>query len=528
MKILVADKISATGVSLLKEQKGFEVIEAYGSSPEKVKELAKEAAAIIVRSDTKITADTLSTANNLKVIGRAGVGVDNIDLDASTEKGVIVMNTPSGNTIATAELTFTHMLCGTRPIAQANASMTEGRWDRKVLSGSELRGKSLAVIGLGRIGGEVAKRAQAFGMTILGYDPYVTEARAHEMDIELVNLEDAFKRADYITVHMPLTDTTRYMIDEKAFTIMKDGVRVFNCARGGIIKESALVEALKSGKVASAGLDVYESEPLAEDSELRKIPNIVLTPHLGASTREAQDNVGLEIAEAIRDTLLHGKIQNAINMPSVDAKTLETIRPLLGLGEKLGTILQQTAEEQVVKLKITYLGSLGEIDTIPLTRSIQRGYLKAISGDMVNDVNAPYKLKQMGIEVESTKSNSEIDYAQLIKVEAFYSNGKSCTISGSLMGNDKPRIVELKGLDIEINPASNLMILENKDTPGMIGYLGTLLGNAKVNIANMSVSRNNDAETALSVYEMDSVPADAIIEEIKAHENIKAVKIVQF
>ena len=292
MKILVADKISPTGVAYLQKQSGLEVIEAYGSTPEKILELSKDVSAIIVRSETKITPEVFAAAKELKVVGRAGVGVDNIDVEAATENGVIVMNTPTGNTIATAELTFTHMLCGARPIPQASAGMKAGNWDRKKFSGSELRNKTLAVIGLGRIGTEVAKRAKAFDMTVLAYDPFLSQSRAKSLDIEVVELEEAFRQADYITVHMPLTETTKYMIDEKAFSIMKDGVRLFNCARGGIIKESALVEAVKSGKVAAAGLDVFEEEPLAEDHELRKLDNVVLTPHLGASTKEAQESVG--------------------------------------------------------------------------------------------------------------------------------------------------------------------------------------------------------------------------------------------
>ena len=301
MKILVADRISPLGVEFLQKQDDFEVIEAYGSSPEQVLELAKDASAIIVRSDTKVTREVFEIASELKAVGRAGVGVDNIDVPAATEKGEIVMNTPGGNTIATAELTFTHMLCSTRPIVRGVTGMSEGKWERKLLKGAELKGKTLAVLGLGRIGAEVAKRALAFEMTVVAYDPYLTAERAKELDLEKVELEEAFSKADYLTVHMPMTDETRNIVDESAFAKMKDGVRIFNCARGGIIKESALAEALKSGKVASAGLDVYEHEPLPEDHEFRELENLNLTPHLGASTAEAQESVGVEIAEAIAE-----------------------------------------------------------------------------------------------------------------------------------------------------------------------------------------------------------------------------------
>jgi D-3-phosphoglycerate dehydrogenase len=297
MKILVADKISPKGVAYLRAQPGYEVIEAYGSSPERVLELVRDVHAIAVRSETRISAEVIAAAPLLRVVGRAGVGVDNVDVDAATERGVIVMNTPSGNTIATAELTFTHLLCGARPVPQAAASMKAGQWDRKSFGGIELFKKTLGVVGLGRIGSEVAKRAQAFGMRVLAYDPYLAPSRAKAMQVEPATLDELLAQSDYITVHMPLTDDTHYMIDEAAFAKAKKGLRIFNCARGGIIKESALVEAIKAGKVAAAGLDVFEDEPLAKDSELRSLPNVVLTPHLGASTAEAQESVGIEIGQ---------------------------------------------------------------------------------------------------------------------------------------------------------------------------------------------------------------------------------------
>jgi D-3-phosphoglycerate dehydrogenase len=332
MKVLVADKISPKGVAYLRQQPGFEVVEAYGSSPEKVLELVKDVHAIAVRSETKISAEVFKAAPLLKVVGRAGVGVDNVDVEAATQHGVVVMNTPAGNTIATAELTFTHILCGARPVPQAAASMKAGQWDRKSFSGIELFKKTLGIVGLGRIGGEVAKRAQAFGMRVLAYDPYLAPSRAKAMQVEAATLDELLKQSDYITVHMPLTDDTKYMIDEAAFEKCKKGLRIFNCARGGIIKETALIAALKSGKVAAAGLDVFEDEPLAKDSEFRSLPNVVLTPHLGASTAEAQESVGIEIAEQIADVLNGGVIRNAVNVPSVDAATMKVLGPYLDLG----------------------------------------------------------------------------------------------------------------------------------------------------------------------------------------------------
>ncbi len=527
MKILVADKISPKGVEYLRKQPGFEVIEAYGSSPAKVLELVKDVHAIAVRSETKITREVIAAAPLLKVVGRAGVGVDNVDVEAATERGVVVMNTPSGNTIATAELTFTHMLCGARPVPQAAASMREGKWDRKSFGGIELFKKTLGVVGLGRIGGEVAKRAQAFGMRVLAYDPYLAPSRAKAMQVESVTLDELLQQSDYITVHMPLTDDTQYMIDEAAFEKCKKGLRIFNCARGGIIKESALLAALKSGKVAAAGLDVYEDEPLAADSEFRKLPNVTLTPHLGASTAEAQESVGIEIAEQIAETLAGGVIRNAVNMPSVDAATLKVLGPYLDIGGKLGTLVQQIAPAQISSLRITYWGKIVDLDANSVTRSIQRGFLRRISGDEVNFVNAPVYLQRLGIQLDVVKSNTETDYTELVQVEALASDGKTYSAAGTLIGKSfTPRLVAINGREVDVAASGKLLILENSDEPGMIGYVGTLLGKDGVNIANMSLSRQTAGETALMVINLDSEPSEAARKELKSHRAIKLAKFV--
>jgi D-3-phosphoglycerate dehydrogenase len=527
MKILVADKISPKGVAFLRAQKGFEVVEAYGSSPAKVLELVKDVHAIAVRSETKITAEVIAAAPLLKVVGRAGVGVDNVDVDAATERGVIVMNTPSGNTIATAELTFTHILCGARPVPQAAASMREGKWDRKSFSGIELFKKTLGVVGLGRIGSEVAKRAQAFGMTVVAFDPYLAPSRAKAMQIEAVSLDDLLKRSDYITVHMPLTEQTQYMIDEAALAKCKKGVRLFNCARGGIIKEAALVAALKSGQVAAAGLDVFEDEPLAADHELRKLPNVTLTPHLGASTAEAQDAVGVEVAEQIADVLAGGVIRNAVNMPSLDAATLKVIGPYLELGAKLGTLVQQLATDRVEKLRITYYGKIVELDANPVTRAVERGFLSRISSENLNFINAPIVLERLGIQAEVVKSNVETDYTELMQVEGITAGGAVFSAAGTLLGKaNSPRIVALNGREIEAEPKGALLVYENHDEPGIIGMVGTLLGREKVNIAAMSLSRNNAGGTALCVLNLDSVPREATVKELTSHRAIKQAQVV--
>jgi D-3-phosphoglycerate dehydrogenase len=528
MKVLVADKISPKGVAYLRQQPGIEVVEAYGSAPEKVLELVRDVDAIAVRSETKITAQVIAAASKLKVVGRAGVGVDNVDVEAATNRGVIVMNTPSGNTIATAELTFTHLLCGARPVPQAAASMRAGHWDRKSFSGIELFRKTLGIVGLGRIGSEVAKRAQAFGMRVLAYDPYLAPSRAKAMQIESVSLDELLAQADYITVHMPLTDDTRYMIDEAALAKCKKGVRLFNCARGGIIKEAALIEALKSGHVAAAGLDVYEDEPLAKDSPFRSLPNVVLTPHLGASTAEAQESVGIEIAEQIADVLNGGVIRNAVNVPSLDAAAVKVLGPYLDLGAKLGTLVQQISPAQVAALKITYWGKVVELDGNAIARSIERGFLRRISGEEVNFVNAPVLLERLGVRAEVVKSTADSGYTELIQVEVTAPDGAVFSAAGTLIGKaNQPRIVSINGREVEVAAEGKLLVLENLDQPGMVGEVGTILGRDKVNIADMSLSRLTPGGTAYMVVRVDTEPSADARKIIKNHPAIKQAKFVQ-
>ena len=528
MKVLVADKISPKGVAFLRQQPGIEVIEAYPSPDRKLLDLVKDVHAIAVRSETKITKEVLAAAPLLKVVGRAGVGVDNVDVEAATERGVVVMNTPAGNTIATAELTFTHILCGARPVPQAAASMKAGQWDRKTFSGIELFKKTLGVVGLGRIGGEVAKRAQAFGMRVIAYDPYLAPSRAKAMQVEGVTLDELLAQSDYITVHMPMTDDTHHMIDEAAFEKCKKGVRIFNCARGGIIKEAALIAALKSGKVAAAGLDVFEEEPLAKDSEFLKLPNVVLTPHLGASTTEAQEAVGIEVAEQIADVLNGGVIRNAVNMPSMDANAVKVLGPYLDLGAKLGTLVQQIAPAQIATLRITYWGKIVDLDVNAVTRAIQRGFLRRISGDSINFVNAPSALERLGVRAEIVKSTDDSGYTDLIKVEATASAGGIFSASGTLIGkSNQPRVVEINGREVEVLADGKLLVLENLDQPGMVGAVGTLLGKDKVNIADMSLSRLTPGGTAYMVVRVDTEPSEAARKEIKGHPAIKMAKFVQ-
>jgi D-3-phosphoglycerate dehydrogenase len=527
MKILIADKIAASGVQYLKEQEGVEVIEAYGSSPDELKKLASDVEAIIVRSASSVTREIIEAAPSLKAVGRAGVGIDNIDVEAASDRGVIVMNTPGGNTIATAELTFTHLLCSARPIPQANASMKAGKWDKKSFPGSELYQKTIGILGLGRIGSEVAKRAKAFGMTVLAYDPYLTAARAEQIEVQKVDLETIFEKADYITVHMPKTEATTNMLNAEAFSKMKDGVRVVNCARGGLIDEDALAEAIARGKVAAAGLDVFVDEPLDSASPLREVDKLVITPHLGASTAEAQENVGVEVAECIYEALTGGWIRNSVNAPSIDPKQLQVLLPYIGLAYKLGTVIQQLTPEEIKRIRITYSGKLVNVTVKPINRAFQRGYLRRITTD-VNDVNAPRIMERLGIKGEIVQNNLERDYTELIRIEATDANDKEYSIEGTLIGKShSPRLTLVNERNLE-SPLDEkyLLVLENEDVPGIVGMVGTVLAKHGLNISNMSLSRNTVGGIALNICGLDSEPSKEVIEEIMADPAIKQLRVV--
>ncbi len=528
MKVLVADPISESGMQYLENEPEIEVVRATGSERSELLKLASDVDAIIVRSETEVSADLINAASELKAIGRAGVGLDNIDLEEATPKGIVVMNTPEGNTVATAELTMTHLLCSARPITQAYMRLNVGGWERKSFSGSELFRKTLGIIGMGRIGGEVARRAREFGMQIIGYDPYVAEDRADALEVERVDLEELFRRADFITVHIPLTDSTRYLIDSEAIAQMKDGVRIINCARGGIVKESDLVEALHTGKVAAAGMDVFEEEPLPRESELRDCPNLVISPHLGASTEEAQESVGLEITKTVTEMLKGGMVRNAVNMPVVDERTFKLLRPYLDLGKRLGTVLQQIVPHRIERLGINYWGRLTQVNLVPLTRSIQCGFLRRISGEKVNEVNAPVYMKRLGITVDFVVSSSETDYTELVRLEADDVHQNHYSVEGTLLGiNQNPRIVHVNGRAIEVPLEGNLLFFENNDRPGIIGYIGTLLGESRINIGDMSLSRNSIGGLALTALVLDSVPPSDVLGVIERHEAIRKLNLVE-
>ena len=531
MKILVCDPISPKGIALLQQRPEFEVVVL----PKRLSEaellpLVADAVAMVVRSETKVSKKVLEAAPKLRVVGRAGVGVDNVDVEAATQRGVVVMNTPAGNTITTAELTFTMLLSLARKVPQAHGTMVAGKWDRKQFQGVELAGKTLGVLGMGRIGTEVAKRAIAFGMRVVGYDPFLTDARAKALGIELASeLDVVYREADFITVHMPVTEQTKGMLNTAAFSKMKPGVRIVNCARGEIIVENDLIAALDSGKVAAAGLDVFIVEPLAADHPFRKHPGIILTPHLGASTEEAQEKCGIEVAEVITGYLLTGEVRNAVNMPYLDAKTYDQVKPYLLLGEKLGKLLAQLAPAQVDRLHVTYGGKAQELPNIdPVTRAVVQGFLSRASVKDLNNINVRSIAATLGITVEEKRSSEPVTFNEWLHVQAFNGNEKVISAGGTFFGSpNNPRIVRLYSMPVEIPISGVMLLLSNKDRPGIVGYLGTLLGKHKVNIASMCLSRDTAGGDAFTVLNLDSEPPAAVIAELEKDDCIRNVKVVK-
>ena len=523
-RILVADAISNKGVEMLAAS-GFQADVKTGLKEDALVEIVGQYDAVLVRSQTKITKKVIAAATKLKVVGRAGVGVDNVDVEAATARGIIVMNTPGGNTISTAEHSFSLMLALARQIPQAHASMEAGRWDRKKFEGVEVCNKILGIIGMGRIGGEFARRAIAFGMRVVCFDPFLSVARAKSLQVELVDqLPALLEQADFITIHTPLTPETQGLLNKKTLALCKKGVRLINCARGGLIVEADLLEALQSGQVGGAALDVYEQEPPAEPFALRGLPNVVLTPHLAASTVEAQESVGIEIAEAVRDVLVNGAIRNAVNAPSLDSRTAALLKPYLDLATKLGLLVSQLAPNRIDALKINYSGKVREFDTTPVTRAILKGVLRKAAGEEVNEVNAPSLAKNLGIEIVETKLSQESDFTDLITVEAV-AGAEKHSISATFYGN-KPRIVGLNDYSLEFVPGGLLFLMENVDRPGIVGWIGNILGKHKVNIGNMALSRGEKGQKALSVLSLDSAPPEAAMAEIRADKDITRVQLV--
>ena len=525
-KVLIADSISQRGIDELSREGALDITIKPGLEETELITIVPEFSALVVRSQTKVSADVLKAGGKLRVVGRAGVGVDNVDVEAATRRGIVVLNAPGGNTISTAEHAFSLLLCVARKIPQADAAVRGGKWDRKNLEGVELYNKTLGVIGMGRIGSDLSRRAIAFGMRVIAYDPYLSATRARSLQVELVEeLDDLLATSDFISLHTPLTSETRHILNAARLRKTKCGVRIINCARGGLIDETALANALQDRHVAAAALDVFEKEPLPNDSELRSAPNLILTPHLGASTAEAQESVGIEIAQSIRAALLEGTIRNAVNMPNLDAKTLAVIGPHLRFGEKLGRFLSQIAPKRVDTLNINYSGKVNEVDTTAITRTILKGFLRGAGGPDVNEVNAPAFAESLGLKVTESRLSALGDYTDLLELSAT-AEGKMVSVGGAFFGAT-PRIVSINSRPVEARPHGIILVLENTDRPGMVGRIGTLLGEHRVNIATMSLSRNQAGGTALTVLNLDTAPDEALLEEIRASEDIHSAQVIE-
>src|SRR6266403_1041471 len=525
-KVLISDPISERGVDELSRDRALEVTVKTGLSERELVALIPSFSAIVVRSQTKITAAILNAGVKLRVVGRAGVGVDNVDVETATRRGIVVLNAPGGNTLSTAEHAFSLLLCLARKISQADANVRTKSWDKKNFEGVEVYNKTLGVIGMGRIGSELSRRAIAFGMRVVAYDPYLSATRARSLQVELVDeLDDLLKSADFISLHTPLTAETRHILDAGRLQKTRSGVRIVNCARGGLIDETALANALQNRHVAAAALDVFEIEPLPDDSPLRSAPNLILTPHLGASTAEAQESVGIEIAQSIRAALLEGTIRNAVNMPTLDAKTLALIGPHLRFGEKLGRFLSQLTPRRVDFLNINYSGKVNEVDTTAITRAVLKGFLQSAGGNEVNEVNAPAFAESLGLKITETRLSAPGDYSDMLELSAS-AEGKDISVGGAFFGIT-PRIVSINARPVEARPHGVILVLENTDRPGMVGRIGTLLGQHGVNIATMSLSRNQAGGTALTVLNLDTRPDEELLDEIRASEDIRSAQIIE-
>ncbi len=527
-KVLVSDPLGEGGLAIFKKEPQIKVDVRTGLKPEELKKIVGEYDAIVVRSGTHLTKEIIQEAKQLRVIGRAGVGVDNVDLEAATKQGVIVMNTPEGNTISTCEHTMSMLLALARSIPQAGASVRQGEWKRSKFMGTELNGKVLGIIGFGRIGREVAVRANAFGMRVLTYDPFIAKENIRQIGVEFSDFETLLKTSDFITLHVPLTDTTKNMINEKTFQLVKQGVSIINCARGGLVNEEALYQAIKSGKVRGAALDVFEKEP-PEKNPLLALEQVIATPHLGAATQEAQENVGVSVAQQVADALLERGIRNAVNLPSIDFETMRILKPWLILAERIGSMHAQLFGGSFREVSIRYGGEVTNFNLAPLTIAIIKGLLTPICGETVNFVNAPAIAKERGIAVSESKTTQAEDFTTFITVEVTMDHQKNL-IMGTLFGNQEPRIVRINEFFLEAIPKGDVLVINNEDEPGVVGGIGTILGKNKVNIAEMTLGRvvKGKKTFAMTVINTDqAVPAN-VLKELKTFHPIIDAKVIKF
>jgi len=528
MKILVADDVSDTGLQPLRDA-GFNVEKRVGLARAELIDALKDSDGLIVRSETKVTADLLEGAATLRVIGRAGVGVDNIDVPAATMRGVVVMNAPDGNTITTAEHTIALLVSLARSIPQANSSLKAGRWERKKFIGVELQGKTLGIVGLGRIGRVVASRARALGMQIVAYDPFIAPEQARDLEIELAPLDDVYARADFLTVHTPLTAETRGLIDREVFSKMKHGARLINCARGGLVDEDALYDALANGSIAGAALDVFGEEPPPADHRLLQLDQVIATPHLGASTTEAQEGVAFTVAEQMRDFLLTGALRGAVNVPAISVKEFNVMQPYVALAESLGRFQAQLVEQAVNEVRIEFAGEVVNFDATPVTRAFLAGFLRDVSA-RVNVVNAFLIADERGIKVTTTYVRSAGDNAPAMRTEIMAGPSRR-SLAGNLIGyggqRREGRITEIDGFHLEARPEGHLLVMRNRDVPGVIGKVGTILGEGGVNISRFHLGRRERGGEAMAVIEVDAELTKETLQALRALEQVISAQPIE-
>jgi len=524
VKVLISDKMSPRAEEIFKER-GVEVDYKPGMTPEELQACIGEYDGLAIRSATKATADIIDAADNLKVIGRAGIGTDNIDKAAATGKGIVVMNTPYGNAITTAEHAITLMMATARQIPAANASTHAGKWEKSRFMGVEVLGKTLGLIGAGNIGSVVADRAIGLKMKVVAYDPYLSPERAQDIGVEKVELDELFARADFMSLHTPMTDSTRGIVNAEAFAKMKDGVRIVNCARGGLVVEKDLLAALESGKCAGAALDVFEEEP-AKDNALFGREDVICTPHLGASTTEAQVNVAVQIAEQIADYLLTGAVTNALNMPSVSAEDAPKLAPYMKLAEQLGSFAGQVTQSGIEAVTIEYEGHAAELNTKPITAVILQGLLSPML-EGVNMVSAPVIAKERDIDITEVTHERPTEYQTLITLTVKTETQTRC-VKGTLFAGKDPRIVDIKGITMDAKLGEHMLFLTNHDKPGFIGGLGTVLGDAGINVATFNLGRGEEGGEALALIEVDQAVDDNVLDELRALPQVVRAQALRF
>jgi D-3-phosphoglycerate dehydrogenase len=526
-RVLVSDQLAPAGMDVLLSATDLQVDEAVGLKPGELAAKIAPYHGLIVRSGSRVTAEVIAAASNLKVIGRAGIGVDNIDVEAATKKGIVVMNTPAGNNVTTAEHAISLMLSLARSIPQATASMKSGKWEKGRFTGSEVFNKTLGVVGIGNIGSLVAERALGLKMKVVAYDPFISAEVAQRLGVELVSLDSLYARSDFITVHTPLTPDTRGLIGRAAFAKMKRGVRIINCARGGIVDEEALASAIRDGTVAGAALDVFAQEPPPADHPLLQLDQVICTPHLGAATDEAQINVSVAIAQQVVNYLTHGVIQDAVNVPSISPELLEVLAPYLTLCEKLGSLQAQLLTAAPNSLSIEYAGEVANYDVKALTLAVLRGLLaRMLDSSGVNYVNAPAIARERGIKVIEAKTSQTKGFSNLVSVDLSSAKGTTA-VAGAIFGQRVIRLVRIKDFFLDADPEGYILMLHNRDVPGVVGAVGTLLGEAKINIARLELGRERIGGMAISLIHVDDSIPDAVLERLRTLPNIVSAQLIK-